>query len=65
MLKLKIRETVLNACDTLSANDPYKRRPCRACREFKTMTGNVTHIKNRKTVLTQEKIQLDYDELNL
>lgn len=43
MLKLKIGETVLNACDTLSANDPYKRWHCRHCWDIKTITRYINY----------------------
>lgn len=38
MLKLKIRQTVLNTSDTPSANDPYKRWHCSEGLHFKAMT---------------------------
>lgn len=47
MLELKIRETELNVCDTLSANDPYRRWHCREQLDLKTV--------KIKMVLTQEK----------
>lgn len=46
MLTLKIRATVLNACDTLSANDPFRRRHCRGCLAFQ-------NYKNKNSYFSQ------------
>lgn len=57
MLKLKIRETVLNACNTLAANDPYKRWHSRHYLDFKTVARNINSDIKKITRIAEMNLQ--------